>query len=575
MRKITLIILLLCIGGLGPRLAYTQPESPLLVQDDQSPAQNSPEAVSKKPEEASKKPEAGSEKSEAVLEKKSEAVSEKPGVGSERSSLEGLSKKVSLDLRGIDIIDTIKFLSVRGDLNIVASKDVQGRITLFLKDVTIGDTLDVILLTNKLACEKKKNIITIMTEAEYEAFYGQKYTDKREIKTLKLKYFLPSKAGVALTNVQSSIGKIIMDDATGSLILIDTPEKIKEMETIVLDLDRSIVTKTAPTVTKVFKLKHAQAEGLEAKITEALTEGLGSVRSDERTNKIIVRDLPNKIKEITEMVEAFDTRAKEVFIEAKIVEITLSDDYTFGVNWETLFNSGSKDIRLETTLPATGIIDTYSRVSIGTWQDTALDATRTQQILNFLSEVGKVRIVSSPHIAVCNNEEAKIMVGSRQPYATSTISQSDTTATTSWSAEFVDVGVTLTVTPTIYEGDFIKMHIKPEVSTLIDWFEIVDSSGVSQISLPEVDTSNAETNVIIQDGKTIIIAGLIKETRNESESKVPFLGDIPFIGKLFQSKYDSNELKELVIFITPHIITGAEDLLYLDRDGKVRKPQKQ
>jgi len=378
-----------------------------------------------------------------------------------------------------------------------------------------------------------------------------------------------------LASVQSSIGKIIMDDATGSLILIDTPEKIEEMEAIAFDLDKSIVTKTAPTVTKVFELRYAQAEGVETKIVEALTEGLGFVRSDERTNKLMVRDLPNKIKEISEMVDAFDTMEKEIFIEAKIVEVTLSDDFSFGVNWETLFSSGSKDVRLVTTLPAAGVTDAYSRVSVGTWKDTALDSTRTQQILTFLSEVGNVKIVSSPHITVLNNEEAKIMVGTRQPYATSTISQSDTTATTSWSAENVDVGVTLTVTPTIYEGDFIKMHIKPEVSTLVDWFEIEDESGTIQIRLPEVDTSNAETEVIIQDGKTIIIAGLIKESRNQSEAKVPFLGDIPFLGKLFKSTSDTNELKELVIFITPHIISGGEDMFYLEKDEKMRRPQKQ
>ena len=487
---------------------------------------------------------------------------------------EGLAKKISLDLRGMDIVDTIKFLSMKGDLNIVTSKNVTGRVTLFLEGVTIADTLDVILLTNKLACEKKKNIITIMTEVEYEAFYGQRYTDKRKIKTLKLKYILPTKAGEALASVQSSIGKIIMDDATGSLILIDTPEKIEEMEAIAFDLDKSYVTKVASTVIKVFELRYAQAEEIAAKVSEALTEGLGSVRSDERTNKLIVRDLPNKIKEISEMIDAFDTREKEVFIEAKIVEVTLSDDFSFGVNWETLFNSGSKDVRLETTLPAAGVTDAYSRVSVGTWKDTALDSTRTQQILTFLSEVGKVKIVSSPHITVLNNEEAKIMVGTRQPYATSTISQSDTTATTSWSAEFVDVGVTLTVTPTIYKGDFVKMHIKPEVSTLIDWFEIEDESGAAQIRLPEVDTSNAETDVIIQDGKTIIIAGLIKETENKSESKVPFLSSIPFLGKLFKSTSDTNEMKELVVFITPHIISGDKNILYAEQTEKTRKASK-
>ena len=116
------------------------------------------------------------------------------------------------------------------------------------------------------------------------------------------------------------------------------------------------------------------------------------------------------------------------------------------------------------------------------------------------------------------------------------------------------------------------MHAVPEGSA-VPWHRVINSQG--QISLPEVDTSNAETDVIIQDGKTIIIAGLIKETRSQSESKVPFLGDIPLIGKLFKSKYDSNEMKELVIFITPHIISGEEDLLYLDGREKARKPPKQ
>ncbi len=503
---------------------------------------------------------------------------------------EGLAKKISLDLRGMDIVDTIKFLSLKGGLNIVTSKNVSGRITLFLKDVTIADTLDVILLTNKLACEKKKNIITILTEAEYEALYGEKYTNKGEVKTLKLKYIKPTKAGEALTNIKSSIGKIIMDDATGSLILIDTPEKIREMEKAAFSLDEGIIKKTSPTTTKVFELKYSKAADILIKVTAVLTEGFGSARADERTNKIIVNDLPNKIEEITEMIVTFDTPPKEIFIEAKIVEITLSDDYSFGVNWESLFTTTDKNIKLVGAFPASGITSSYGRVSVGQWREGfytgegttseawnsgGLDPTRTQQILTFLKEVGEVKIVSSPHIAVCNNEEATIMVGTRQPYATSTVSQSETTATTSWTAEFVDVGVTLAVTPTIYQDDLVKMHIKPEVSTLIDWFEILDEDGVAQISLPEVDTSNAETTVLIQDGKTIIIAGMIKESISDSESRIPFLSDIPVLGNAFKSRYNTKEMKELVVFLTPHIITGKEELLYLKNHGKTRKPEKE
>jgi len=558
MKKINWIVLILFAVGLGSGIGWPQ----------------SPEEI------ASPAPKGTASPADESLD------FEKPPLTME----EGLANKISLDLRAMDIVDTIKFLSMKGDLNIVTSKNVTGRITLFLKDVTIADTLDVILLTNKLACEKKKDIITIMTEAEYEALYGEKYTDKREIKTLKLEYLLPTKAGEALANIKSSIGKIIMDDATGSLILIDTPEKIEEMEKTAIRLDKGIIEKMPSTITKVFELGQAQAEEIAAKVSEMLTEGFGSVRSDERTNKIIVSDLPNKIKEIGEMIATFDTREKEIFIEAKIVEITLSDDFTFGVNWEAMFKSGGKDIKVAGAFPASGITDTYGRISLGQWRDGfytgegttsevwnpgGLDPNQAQQVLTFLSEAGNVKIVSSPHIAVCNNEEAKIMVGTRQPYATSTISQSETSATTSWSAEFVDVGMTLTVTPTIYKGNSIRLHIKPEVSTLRDWFEIQDKSGATQVLLPEVDTSNAETTVLIQDGKTIIIAGMIKESVSDSESKIPFLSDIPVLGNLFKATSNNKETKELVIFLTPRIISGEEDLLYLQNGEKVSKPVKE
>lgn len=496
---------------------------------------------------------------------------------------EGLLVTTSLDLRSMDIVDTIKFLAVKGGLNIVTSKSVTGRTTLFLKNVTVGETLDVLLLTNNLACVKKNNIITIMTEAEYEALYGKKYTDNKGIKTIELEYALPTKVGSALESIKSSIGKIIMDDDISTIILIDTPEKLKEMEAAIKNLDRMAVEKASPTVSKTFELNYALVEDINDKISEMLTADVGSISFDERTNKIVINDFPNKINEIEKVIVAFDSKTREVFIDAKIVEVTLSDDFAYGIDWEKLFRVAAKDINMVGTFPVMGLANaanSFGKISIGTWNwdgatgTGSLDPTQPQAILTFLSQVGKVKIISSPHIAVCNNEEAKIMVGTRQPYATSTISQSDTTSTTSWAAEFVDVGVTLTVTPTINKDGFVKIHIKPEVSTLTDWFEILDDAGQAQIRLPEIDTSNAETDIMIQDGKTIIIAGLIKESTTESERKYPFLGDIPLFGTLFKSITDVKETKELVIFLTPHIITGEESLMKPKEVEKVRKPRK-
>ncbi len=587
MKKIILIVLALFVAGIA--IVFAQSESgpadsvqtiESVATDESLPPVQTIESV---------------ETAEAVeANEKSEEPAGPSQVEQGRSSIEeGLAKKISLDLRGMDIVDTIKFLSMKGNLNIVTSKNVSGRITLFLKDVTIGDTLEVILLTDKLACEKKKNIIAILTEAEYQELYGKKYIDKREAKTFKLKYALPSKVGAALDSIKSSIGKIIMDDATGTIILIDTPEKIEEMEETALGLDKGLVEKEISTTTQVFELEYADAATIEEKISAILTEGVGSVRSDERTNRVLVQDLPNKLKEVEVMVEAFDTKTKEVLIEAKIVEITLNDEFAMGISWDKIFQTTTKNIQLLGTFPIaypTGATGQYGRFSVGTWKpgfytdegtadqawnDGTIDPAHTNEILNFLRSVGRVKIISSPHIAVCNNEEAQIMVGTRQPYATSTISQSETTATTSWSAEFVDVGITLTVTPTINKSGFIKMHIKPEVSTLTGWFEITDETGTAQIRLPEVDTSNAETDVLVQDGRTIIIAGLIKDTEYKRRKRLPVLGDIPLVGGLFGSTSTGVQGKELVIFLTPRIISGGQDVLYVEEQEKVRKPKKE
>ena len=520
------------------------------------------------------------------------ALSAKKPLSSRQSSSttkEGISKKISLNLRDMNIVDVIKFLSVQGNLNIVTTKNVTGRVTLFLRNVTIGDILNVIVLTNNLAYIKKNNIITIMTEAEYEALYGERYSDNRKVKILKLKYALATKVGAALGNLKSSIGKIIMDNTTGTLILIDIPSKIAEMTVAANRLDKGIVEKVSPTVVRIFALEYAKAKDIKSKITKMLTQDIGSVRSDKRTNKVIVRDLPNKIKAISEMVTAFDTPPKEVFIDAKIVEITLNNNFAFGINWNYLFKVAGKNINLLGAFPASGITGSFSKISIGAWRKGfytgegttsekwnpgGLDPRKVQTILTFLRKVGKVKIVSSPHIAVLNNKEAKIMVGTRQPYATSTVSQSTDTSTTSWTANFVNVGITLDVTPTIYKGSLIKLHIKPEVSTLRDWFEIKDSSGVAQIRLPEVDTSNAETDVLIHNGRTIIIAGLIRESTNDSTNRTPLMSKLPFVGNLFRSVSKNRETKELAIFITPYIISGKEDIFYLKSSQKVRKPIK-
>ncbi len=497
-----------------------------------------------------------------------QAESEQGGVKtlkiSPKSSLsQGLAEEVSLDLRGIDIVEVIKFLSMKGNFNIVTTSDVQGKVTLFLKNVAISDVLDIILLINNLACEKKDNIITIMTESEYEAIYGEPYKDNRILKVINLKYANVSNLLTVLSNIKSDIGKIISDSTSGTLLLIDVPVKIKEMEELAKKLDLPTINRILPVVTEVFELSYAKAVDLKPKISPLLSEGVGSIRMDERTNTIIVTDLAHSLEEIKKTVRAFDAKDRQVLIEAKIVDVVLSDDYYAGIDWSA-FLSRSKDFLFDGTFPFGSTGASSLAVSIG-----ELATDDFEVALTLIKSVGDARIVAAPHITVCSGEEATFMVGTREAYVTSSITTGEVVSTTSESVEFIDIGTTLYVTPVINKDGFVKMHIKPEVSSVKEWLETTEGNKI-----PIVDTSNVETEVLIKDGKTVIIAGLIREATTKVKRKIPFLGDLPLIGFLFRNISDEKEKRELIIFLTPHIISGEESLVRTDIVGKKRKPLK-
>ena len=549
MKKITFIILILIFMSLSIGLtgAQTTAEEKQLSEEKQLAVEGAIKKSSQ--QQAAKQASAKDE----VVEDASDPFS-------------GLSRKISLDLRNMDIMDTVKFLSKQGDLNIVATKNVNGKVTLFLKDVTIADVLEIILLTNNLASEKKAGIITLMTENEYEALYGEKYTNKKQTKTITLKYADPKRVGTILGNLKSSVGKVIIDDATGMIILIDTPDKIREMEEAAVRADLSTVNRVLPTVRESFELGYAKIGEVKGEITKALTKDVGTIEVDERTNKLVVTDLPHNMERIKALVADFDSKTREVLIEAKIVEITLSDDFAMGVDWSKVYGLAEDSLTFTGSFPFNAPTSTAStmKLSVGTLANDKYNVT-----LTLIKSFGKLKVVSSPHIVVCNNEEAKFMVGTREAYITTTITTGDVTTTTSESVQFIDVGVTLYVTPTINKDGFVKMHIKPEVSSISEWLTTTEGNKI-----PIVDTSNVETDVLVKDGNTIILAGLIKTTTDKNISRMPLLGSIPLLGKLFSNVSDLNAKKELAIFLTPHVISGTDEIVKMKGDVKIRKPPK-
>ena len=178
-----------------------------------------------------------------------------------------------------------------------------------------------------------------------------------------------------------------------------------------------------------------------------------------------------------------------------------------------------------------------------------------ETVIELLQTVGTTDVLSTPRISVVENEEAKILVGTREAFITSVVTQTQQAATTSEEVTFIDVGVSLTVTPTINQEGFVTMKIKPEVSSVTR--TLTTASG-NQI--PIVQTSTAETTVMVKDGVTIVIAGLIEDQSLNTTKKIPILGDIPILGAAFRSKEEEVIKSELVIFLTPTIISGKESI---------------
>ena len=471
-------------------------------------------------------------------------------IGDELAAFDA-GEKISLDLKGMDIIEVLKTLASKGKMNLVVGANVRGRVTMFLKDVNIGEAFEIILAANNLAKDRRGSITYVMTQRDYEQIYGEKYGDKKKARIIQLKYAKASDISKAINQIKTKIGKVIVDDGSNTIVIIDAPEPLRQAVELVAKLDK-------PTSTIVFELNYASTADIKDKIQEVLTKNVGSVQVDERTNKILVTDLKDRMGEIGKIIRAFDTKPQQVLIDAKIMEITLTDEFKLGIDWETVlteFQDSLKHpiaIRSGFSLAAAGGLSPGGEIVLGSF-GTGQGAT----LIQMLKTIGDVNTLSNPRITVLNNEEAKILIGDSEPYAINTVTQGNTLTTTGTELAFMEIGIKLYVTPTINRNGFVTMKIKPEVSSTTRNY----TYGTPPTTVPIVSTTQAETSVSIKDGHTIIIAGLIKDDRSDTVSEVPFLGDIPIFGWAFKRSVKTVQKKELVIFITVHIISGETDIL--------------
>lgn len=460
-----------------------------------------------------------------------------------------MEKTIFLDLRDINVVDVFKFIAVQGGVNVVTSKNVEGRSTLVLKNVKIRDALDILVISNQLAYEVRENIIYIMTEDEYTQTRGKSFNDKRKVLTRTLIYAKPTYVVTTLQAVQSTLGKVVVDEDTGTVVMIDTSEKLMQMNALLDQLENKLETKVIP-------LQYASAKDVEAQLKPVLdAKGVGTIMADERSNQLVLSAYPGRMESILPTVTALDKQTKAVLVEARILQITLNPKFDYGIDWEKLFKDhNGLDFKGSFPIDQTAgnaTASSFGKIAVGRLADEDLVTD-----IRFLKQVTSTKILANPRMMILNKQESKINIGDRIPYVVTTSTGTGTNVSVSEDIRFIDVGINLVVTPVINDDGFITMKIRPEISSRTG-----NLTTPTDNVIPLVNTTYIETSVIVKDGVTIILGGLRRDDVSGDDRGVPYVMDVPWIGGLFKSRSDRVTRTEILVLITPKIVNGSKDVL--------------
>jgi len=350
----------------------------------------------------------------------------------------------------------------------------------------------------------------------------------------------------------------------GAVIVITSRQKyLAEAERWIRDLDR-----TARGVRRrpaVYALQNRSAEELAPILNEMLqevaqeegdqVEGTPKVVADNAKNSLVVWGNDNEQNSFSRLIQSLDTTPVQVLLEATIAEVRLNDELDFGLRW---FFEGGNGSATFSDNQAGSIGANFPGFSF-LFQGASAAVT-----LNALSSVTDVEVVSSPSLMVLDNQEARLQIGDEVPIATQQVRDtSDPNSPVVNTISFRDTGIILTVRPRVSNSGQITLDIEQEVSS-------VSNTTSSGIDSPTISQRRIKTSVVATDGQTIALGGLIEESRNRRNTKVPLAGDAPVLGALFRSRRDKVDKTELLVLITPRIIRDGSSSLQITQEIRDR-----
>jgi type IV pilus assembly protein PilQ len=399
----------------------------------------------------------------------------------------------SIDVEGADIRTVIRSIAEFSGRNIVVAQNVKGYVKVSLRDVGWQEALRTILRSN-----------------------GLDYTED------------------------------------GGILRVDEASRL-HAEALERETARARQLELIPLETRVIRLNYANAAEMEAVLASSLSRR-GSMKSDKRTNTLLVTDLPSTLDALEKMATELDTTTPQIEITAKLVDVDAEALRNIGIDWRVggvskyfvdpsgqpiqlnPFNpNNSPDNGLYPDVGGTSIPDPAATITYGLFKNWgSLEAQ-----LQMLEQDRKANIISNPRVTTVDNREAKIVVGQKIPLIVQDVAGNPV-------SQLQTIGIQLKVTPHLTEDKRIVLDLHPEVSDLSTQSTV--QGGVI------INTSEADTRVMVDDGQTAVIGGLIRTNDSKVRKGVPFLKDLPLIGMLFRSESVVRQNRELLIFVTPRLL---------------------
>jgi type IV pilus assembly protein PilQ len=425
-------------------------------------------------------------------------------------------QRFSLRVRDVDIRDVLTIIAEEYALNLILSPAVEGRITYDIEDTSLKDGFSAILRASGLTYVIEGNIIRVDDQAELRKKLRAEldiYKARQELREAR-KLEEPLETAYVDLNY---IGTTLSREGRETTDLQDAMEKL---------------------------LSHKKEKGVDRGANVSIIK---------KTNTLVITDVEENVREIAEMAKKLDLPTGQVKIDARIVETNRDFSQELGIKWGGTARvrvGSTSDRKGDITLGGDPIVDLSVTNPTGLFSVGWLSSTAILRNLDFelsaLEETGDVNIISKPSVLVVQNQVAEIFVGEKVPVA-----EGYDAETAQVSIRLEDVGIKLNITPQITRDGSIFMLVDLEKS------EISGQTIIANEPYDTIGTKRASTQVLVRDKETVVIGGLLSTRKEANRGRVPFLSRVPIVGMLFKSKEDISEYRELMIFITPQIVSQA------------------